>query len=94
MLQEVLSRRLGNSWALPYCILVDGGVGQVHAMEAVLKAAKVEIPVVGIAKGPERKRNDIIGTVPEGITENMLEKVRDEAHRFAVAYHRNVRGRM
>lgn len=93
MLQEVLSRRLGNAWPLPQCILVDGGSGQVHAMEAVLRAAKIAIPVVGIAKGPERKRNDIIGTIPEGITENTLEKVRDEAHRFAVAYHRNLRGR-
>lgn len=93
MLQEVMSRRLKNPWPLPQCILVDGGLGQVHAVEAVLRAANVAIPVVGIAKGPERKRNDIIGAIPDGVTANTLEKVRDEAHRFAVAYHRNVRGR-
>ena len=93
MLQEVIARRLRNSWPLPNYILVDGGIGQVHAVEAVLHAAKVNIPVLGIAKGPERKRNDIIGTIPEGLTQNILERVRDEAHRFAITYHRNLRSR-
>lgn len=94
MLHEVLTRRLRNDWPLPQCILVDGGAGQVHVMEAVLRDAKLAIPVVGIAKGPERKRNDIIGTIPDGISALTLEKVRDEAHRFAITYHRKVRGRM
>lgn len=91
MLQEMMRRRLNNAWPLPECILVDGGIGQVHAMQKVLSERGVVIPVVGIAKGPERKRNDIIGTIPEGITKETLIRVRDEAHRFAVAYHKIVR---
>ena len=93
MLKEVLSRRLKNSWPLPACIMVDGGGAQVHAMEAVIHTANLSIPVVGIAKGPERKRNDVIGILPEGVTAEMLVAARDEAHRFAIAYHRTLRSK-
>lgn len=91
MLAEVISRRLQNEWPLPACIMVDGGVGQVHAVEEVLTRNGSAIPVVGIAKGPERKRNDVIGTIPLGIAVETLVKVRDEAHRFAITYHRKLR---
>jgi excinuclease UvrABC nuclease subunit len=46
-----------------------------------------------LAKGPERKRNDLIGTVPAGVALKTLMQARDEAHRFAIAYHKKVRGR-
>ena len=98
MLREVLLRRFAHTppaggWDLPALIMVDGGVGQVHTAEQVVAEVGLKIPVVGIAKGPERKRNDIIGKVPKGIEEKTLIRVRDEAHRFAVAYHRKVRTR-
>jgi len=93
MLREVLLRRFGHDWDLPTLIMVDGGVGQVHTTERVVAEAGLVIPVVGIAKGPERKRNDVIGTIPKGIDEKTLIRVRDEAHRFAISYHRKVRSR-
>lgn len=93
MLKEVLRRRFKNEWPLPDLILVDGGVGQVNAAVEVMREFGLRIPLVGMAKGAERKRNDIIGSIPEGISLETLIKVRDEAHRFAVSYHRNLRGR-
>ncbi|MDO8469532.1 MAG: UvrB/UvrC motif-containing protein [bacterium] len=93
MLREVLLRRFGHDWELPTLIMVDGGVGQVHTAERVVAEAGLTIPVVGIAKGPERKRNDVIGKIPKGIDERTLIRVRDEAHRFAVAYHRMLRSK-
>jgi excinuclease ABC subunit C len=92
MLREVLLRRFGNDWPLPNLILVDGGKGQVHAAERTLAEAGLKIPVVGIAKGPERKKNEFVGMVPQGFDEKTLIRVRDEAHRFAISYHRKVRG--
>lgn len=94
MMEEILRRRLENKWPKPNLILVDGGLAQVNVAEAVLKEFKLNIPVVGIAKGPERKRNDLIGKLPEGYDLRTLIKVRDEAHRFAISYHRKVRERI
>ncbi|MEY4731677.1 MAG: hypothetical protein RL681_623 [Candidatus Parcubacteria bacterium] len=94
MLREALYRRLRHrEWPLPALILVDGGVPQVNAARRVLRTARVRIPVVGIAKGPERKRNDVIGLMPTGIAKQTLVRVRDEAHRFAIQYHRRLRAR-
>jgi excinuclease ABC subunit C len=91
MLKEVLRRRFKNSWQLPSLILIDGGRGQVNAAKEVLGEANLQIPIVGIAKGPERKKNDIIGKVPAGVSLATLIRVRDEAHRFAIAYHKKLR---
>jgi len=91
MLKEVLRRRFKNSWQLPSLILIDGGRGQVNAAKEVLGEANLQIPIVGIAKGPERKKNDIIGKVPACVSLATLIRVRDEAHRFAIAYHKKLR---
>jgi len=93
MITEVLSRRFRNNWPLPDLILVDGGKGQVNAASKVLNSFNLSIPIVGLAKGPERKRNDLIGVLPEKVDFKTLIKVRDEAHRFAISYHKRVRGR-
>lgn len=98
MLQEILRRRFSHagetgSWPLPNFILIDGGAGQVNGAREVLNEVGLHIPVVGIAKGPKRKRNDLIGRKPEGVDLETLIKVRDEAHRFAISYHKNVRGK-
>jgi len=92
MLREILRRRFGNNWSLPHLILIDGGKHQVNAAKSVLSECGLKIPVVGIAKGPKRKKNEFIGQVPRGVDKNVLIRVRDEAHRFAVQYHRKVRG--
>ncbi len=93
MLQEVLERRLKNNWPLPDLFLIDGGRGQVSAVRGILSKAGIKIPVIGIVKGPERKRNDIVGKIPSFTDLQTLIKVRDEAHRFAITYHKKVRSR-
>ncbi|MFA4942631.1 MAG: GIY-YIG nuclease family protein [Patescibacteria group bacterium] len=92
MLKEMLSRRfLHKEWNFPDIVLVDGGVGQVNGAKEILKKMGIKIPVLGIAKGSERKRNDIIGVVPSWVTLKALITARDEAHRFAIQYHKKVR---
>lgn len=92
MLREVLRRRFRHSeWPLPTMILIDGGKGQVNAVREVLDEAGFRIPVVGIAKGSKRKKNEFVGAIPESIPEKTLIRVRDEAHRFAISYHRTIR---
>lgn len=97
MLREMLVRRFSHTpkesgWTYPDLVLVDGGKGQVNAAKRVLEEKKIAIPVLGIAKGPERKRNDVIGAVPAWTDTKTLERVRDEAHRFAITFHKKRRG--
>jgi excinuclease ABC subunit C len=94
-LDEVLRRRLKHTeWSLPDIFLIDGGKPQVNKVAKVLKEFNVDRPIVGIAKGRERKRNDFI--VSQEIKEieeikGLLIQVRDEAHRFAISYQRQLR---
>jgi len=99
MLREVLSRRFRNDWPRPDIIFVDGGRGQVNAAEEVLKKIGLKIPVIGIAKGLSRKNdrfvydaNDLeLQRVAETFPD-LFKQIRDEAHRFAISYHRQRRG--
>lgn len=103
MLREMLRRRFARAregsappaggWTLPALILIDGGKPQVHTARNVLAEFGIEIPVVGIAKGPTRKKNEFIGAIPHRISPQTLIRVRDEAHRFAINYHRTLRAR-
>lgn len=102
MLKEVLQRRFGRAssssetqsrWPLPDLVLIDGGKGQVGVARKVLSGRGLKIPVLGIAKGPKRKKNEFIGKIPDWSDEKTLIFVRDEAHRFAVSYHKALRGR-
>lgn len=98
-LAEVLERRLNHAeWPLPTVFLIDGGRPQVNKACEVLKKRGVNIPVIGIAKGPERKRNDIVlGDKSSEVIawvaghKNLLIRVRDEAHRFAITFNRSKR---
>jgi excinuclease ABC subunit C len=99
-LAEVLERRLNHpEWPYPDLILIDGGKPQVNCALKVLRENKLNIPVVGLAKGPTRKKNEIVlGTKNpvwiDCIYKNLklLIQVRDESHRFAIKYHRGLRG--
>ena len=92
MLKEVLERRFARSdWPMPDLVLIDGGLAQVNTARRVLLRAGIKVPIIGIAKGPKRDRNDIIGLVPKGVQKATLVKVRDEAHRFAISYHKALR---
>lgn len=98
-LTEMIERRLKHAeWQMPDVILVDGGVPQVNAAKKVLNTFNISIPVVGIAKGPERKRNDVhLGSRDRSFVrwifshQPLLIQVRDEAHRFAIGYQRKLR---
>lgn len=97
MLREILERRFSrhkNDWPLPNLVLVDGGKPQVNIAKKVLKNLCLKISVIGIAKGAERKKNEFIGIIPKFTDKNTLIKVRDEAHRFAIAYHKKIRGKV
>jgi excinuclease ABC subunit C len=93
MLREVLTRRLKNEWKKPDLILVDGGMGQVNALKEIIKKFNLKIKIIGIAKGVKRKENKIIGKIPSFTNLKTLIKVRDEAHRFAIFYHRKIRNK-
>src|SRR3989344_5109300 len=98
MMEEMLSRRFSHTssignWPLPALVLVDGGKGQVNIAKSVIGEAGLKIPVVGIAKGPTRKKNEFVGRIPRRVEEKELIQLRDEAHRFAIKYHKEVRAK-
>jgi len=88
-MKEVLSRRLNHSeWPYPDLILIDGGKGQVNGAKEILKARRLDIPIIGIAKGPERDKDELIGVENLSFDKKLLLRARDEAHRFAIEYYR------
>jgi excinuclease ABC subunit C len=99
-MKETLARRFRNDWRHPDLILIDGGWPQVNAAIEVIHEFELGIPVIGLAKGPARDRNDLICD-PNNLEicalceryKKLLIAVRDEAHRFAITYHRKVRSR-
>lgn len=110
MIKQVLSRRFKHpEWPYPNVILIDGGKGQVNAARSVLEKNSLKIPVVGIAKGPKRNKNEFVGDFKPlhqvtdrsnsvtnknpTISRKTLIQVRDEAHRFAMKYHRTLRNK-
>lgn len=98
-LEEVLERRLHHEdWGMPDIFLVDGGLPQVNRAKKILQNFDIKIPVLGIAKGPKRKKNEfILGNRNKDFilwvenNKNLLIQVRDEAHRFAISYQRMTR---
>jgi len=94
-LKEVLRRRLGHSeWQLPQIIVVDGGVAQINAAREVLAERGFNIDVVSVVKDTRHKAREIIGS--EKIKEDWSKSiilVNAEAHRFAITYHRKLRGK-
>jgi excinuclease ABC subunit C len=92
------SRRLEENALLPDLILIDGGKGQLSAAKGVLDELGLNnIPVIGLAKRLEEvfipgysQAQNIPKTSPAVI---LLRRVRDEAHRFAISFHRDKRGK-
>jgi len=81
----------------PSLIVVDGGAGQLGRAVAVLSDLRLDIPAVGLAKRLEEVyvpgRPDPV-RIPKGRESlYLLQRVRDEAHRFAITYHRTLRGK-
>lgn len=96
-LAEVMNRRLRHAeWPLPDIFLIDGGKPQVNAVLRILQKQKISRPVIGIAKGSKRKKNEFIVSRPAWTKlawqyEDLLIRVRDEAHRFAIEFQRKKR---
>ena len=89
------TRLLNEQAELPDLIMIDGGIGQVNAVEGVLSALELDIPIVGLAKRDEElylpgestpvclpKRSDAL---------RLLQRVRDETHRFATSRNQKLR---
>jgi excinuclease ABC subunit C len=103
MMEEVLTRRLKHTeWKYPDLLVVDGGKGQITSALKALASHNLQIPLIGLAKREET----II--IPKGISEDhfeevslsknspalqLLMRIRDEAHRFAITYHRKLRSK-
>jgi excinuclease ABC subunit C len=101
-LRQMIARRLAHAkagepgWSLPDLLMVDGGPGQLsYALSALEEAGLSDIPVVALAKENEEiylpgRRKPLV--LPAGSAAlQLLQRIRDEAHRFALGYHRKVR---
>jgi excinuclease ABC subunit C len=100
MLEEVLRRRFARAaeWPLPDLILVDGGRGQLNvALKVARELGHRDLPIISLAKEEEvihHPNRSAPSVLPEGSrARHLLQQVRDEAHRFAITYHKKLRGK-
>ncbi len=91
-------RATDGGWALPDLVIVDGGKGQLSAAVGVMHELELEeVPLAGLAKRfeelfvPRRSAPIVLPRNSQGLY--LVQRIRDEAHRFAITYHRNVRSR-
>lgn len=103
-LQEILYRRYirvvnqdKGFVNIPDLIMMDGGLGQVHAAELVLKALKIKVPVVGMAKDDTHRTRALVfsdGSEIDLKNHPVLFRyagtIQEEVHRFAIDYHHNL----
>ncbi len=103
-MQEAVMRRYGatEDLARPDLILIDGGLGQLSAaLEGLKRVGQDQIPIMGLAKARGEKderiflpgRKNPIVLRPTSPATHLVQRIRDEAHRFALTYHRNLRGK-
>ena len=94
-LTEVLERRLAHAeWPYPGLIVVDGGTAQLNAARKSVSRLNLDIPVVSVVKDERHRPKNIMGDIspiPEYRSAILL--ANSEAHRFAIAYHKNMRGK-
>jgi excinuclease ABC subunit C len=103
-MRETLRRRLERGIAgdtrfgeLPDLILIDGGKGQLNAALEIEQELAVEIPTIGLAKQfeevflPGRPEPVLLSRRSQALF--LLQRIRDEAHRFGLTYHRHLRGK-
>jgi excinuclease ABC subunit C len=107
-MRQVLDRRyrkiVEGEGKLPDLILIDGGKGQVStALEVLAEVGLSDLPMIGVAKGEERKagleqlffpeRNEPLRLASDHPGLHLIQQIRDEAHRFAISGHRNRRAK-
>jgi excinuclease ABC subunit C len=106
MMKEVLKRRFSrNGWIIPDLLIVDGGKGQVSAAFEALISCGVQIPLIGLAKREETIIVPVVVPNKSSLTFeeislpknskalHLIMRIRDEAHRFAITYHRQLRSK-
>ncbi len=98
-MREMLTRRLSHYENYPDLIMMDGGRGQVNIALKVMEAVGVHVPVCGMVKDDRHRTRGIyynnveipISRDSEGF--RLVTRIQDEAHRFAIEYHRSLRSR-
>ena len=89
----------GSFTKFPDLILMDGGKGQVHSALSVLEKLKLEIPVCGMVKDDKHRtrglyyQNQEIPIEKDSEAFRLITRIQDEAHRFAIEYHRSLRSK-
>ena len=99
MIAEIVKRRYyrlsEENAVLPNLVLIDGGKGQLTAAQKSLQSVRVKVPCASLAKQNEEvflpKRKEPIIIPRSSAALKILQHARDEAHRFGVAYNRNLR---
>lgn len=97
-MQEVVYRRYKDYEDLPNLVVIDGGKGQLSsALEVIRGLGLAELPVVGLAKREEEifipHRSTSILLDRDSAALHLIQRIRDEAHRFAITFHRKLRGK-
>ena len=98
-MEEVLTRRLSHYENYPDLIMMDGGRGQVNIALKVMQQLNIEVPVCGMVKDDKHRTRGIyfhnvelpIDRDSEGF--HLVTRIQDEAHRFAIEYHRSLRSK-
>ncbi|PID52106.1 MAG: hypothetical protein CR972_03720 [Candidatus Moraniibacteriota bacterium] len=98
-MREVLARRMNHldDWGMPQLIVLDGGKGHINMADDLWQKLDIKIPVIAVAKGPTRKKVDIYKSAFFPVNhalimdKELLESIREEAHRFAITYHKKLR---
>lgn len=97
MMEEVIHRRFNHSeWPAPDLIIVDGGKGQITAARKALSQHRLNIPVIGLAKKEEIIITEDFKEIRlprDSVALQLIMRIRDEAHRFAITYHRKLRSK-
>jgi len=97
--EKEMDQRYGSFTKFPDLLMMDGGRGQVNIALSVLEELKISIPVCGMVKDDNHRTRGLyynnvelpIDTRSEGF--KLITRVQDEAHRFAIEYHRSLRGK-
>ena len=95
------SRAIEEGTPLPDLLITDGGKGQMSAVQEVIEALGLDIPIAGLAKDDRHRTNELLYGNPPisvGMKQNsplfhLLTQIQDEVHRFAITFHRDKRSR-
>ncbi len=99
MIKEIVSRRITDvkkEKEMPDLLLIDGGKGQLSAALAAMKEIDIDIPTFAIAKRSDElydTKGNVVSIPASSRGIIFLKRLRDEAHRFAIGYHRKIRGK-